>query len=90
MVYASSIAASILLLFSLSVLKTDQNNFDSLDTQTVENYIIEENVITPYDLATLMGEEELFESGLASTNFDESHIETFLVEHLDLEELLVD
>jgi len=90
LIYVSSIAAAILLLFNLSVLKTNSYTFDSLDIETVENYIIEENLINSYDLATLITEEELTESSFIDVDLDEENVETFLLNHLDVEDLLVD
>lgn len=89
-IYASSIAAAVLLLFTLSILQTKPTSFETLDIETVENYILEENVVDSYELAALMTEEELTESGFIDANFDENHIETFLLEHLEVEDLLLD
>ncbi|NJX16245.1 hypothetical protein [Tamlana crocina] len=90
LVYVSSIAAAILLLFNLSILETKPASFDTLDMETVENFVLEEDVVDSDELASLITEEDLTESGFIDTNFDENQIETFLLEHLDVEDLLVD
>lgn len=90
LIYISSVAAAIALLFNLTVFKTKSYTFDSLDTETVESYIIEEDLINSYELATLMTEEDLSELDFIDMDLDEENVETFLLNHLDVEDLLVD
>ena len=87
-VYASSIAAAILLLFNLSIFERNIT-FDSLDIETAENYIINEGVDS-YEIANLLTLEELTEENFIDYNFNEENIESYIVNHIDIESLMVD
>lgn len=88
LIYASSIAAAVLCLISLSLLNSAPE-FDDLETQTVENYIIDEN-ISPYEIAALIDQEYLNETDFVNHNFDEAAIEDYLLEHTDVETLMIE
>ncbi|MGC6430984.1 MAG: hypothetical protein ACON5F_08070 [Jejuia sp.] len=88
LVYASSIAATVLLLISLSVFNNTPE-FDDLETQTVENYIIDEN-FSSYEIAALIDQEDLNETNFVNHNFDEEVIADYLLEHADIESLMIE
>ena len=88
LVYASSIAAAILLLFNLSIFEKDIT-FDSLDIETAENYIMNE-IYDSYEIATLLTEEELAEDNFLEYDFNEQIIEAYIIDHLDIEDLIVE
>ncbi|MDO6760076.1 hypothetical protein Q4566_07675 [Tamlana sp. 2_MG-2023] len=87
--FASSIAAAVLLLFNLSVFESNKPSFNNLDVQTVENYIIYEDISTS-ELATLFTVEELDETVLSESVFDDENIEDYLLNHADIENLLTE
>ncbi|MEL0457144.1 hypothetical protein WJN01_12970 [Flavobacteriaceae bacterium SZ-1-7] len=88
LIYISGVAAAVLLLFNLSIFERDP--WSSLDTETVENYLLDENILDSYELASLMTEEELAESDFTDVNFDDENIETYLLNHLDVEDLIAE
>ncbi|TNJ45234.1 hypothetical protein KFZ70_07050 [Tamlana fucoidanivorans] len=84
--YASSIAATIILLLNLSIFDKTPT-FDTLTTETVEDYLIDENV-SSYEIASLLLEEEL-ETGM-TLNVDDDALEAYLLEHADIETLMIE
>ena len=88
LVYVSSIAAAILLFFNLSIFEKNIT-FDSLDIETAENYIMNE-VYDSYEIATLLTEEELNEDNFIEYDFNEETIEAYIIDHLDVEDLIVE
>tara|TARA_R110002050_G_scaffold300364_1_gene469404 strand:- start:12232 stop:12732 length:501 start_codon:yes stop_codon:yes gene_type:complete len=89
LVYISSIAAAVLLLFNLSIFKSTPT-WKSLDTETVENYMINGDLLDSYEIASLLTTEELSDANFIETNFNENNIETYLINHLDVEDLYVE
>lgn len=86
-IYASSIAATVLLLLNLSLFEKDNSE---LEDQTVENYIINE-AMSSYDIASLLEDEDLIEENFVDHNFSEEHIENYVLDHLDdIEELILE
>ena len=86
LIYISGVAAAVLLLFNLSIFESDP--WSSLDTETVENYLLDENILDSYELASLMTEEELEVTDFTDVNFDDENVETYLLNHLDVEDLI--
>lgn len=88
LIYVSGIAAAILLLFNLSI-SDNKPSFDNLETETVKNYIIEEN-ITSYEIASLLTEEQIEEGITIEHNFNEDTIEAYLLDNADIESLMIE
>ncbi|TWO31960.1 hypothetical protein E1J38_011305 [Seonamhaeicola sediminis] len=84
-VYASSIAAAVLLLISLSLFDS-KISFDDLDNETVENYLLYEN-IDSYEIASFLNEEDLKEENFVEFNIDEEVVEDYIFDNLDVEDL---
>ncbi|WP_282135622.1 hypothetical protein [Seonamhaeicola maritimus] len=82
-VYASSIAAAVLLLFSLSIFS---NQDEELDYETVENYILNEN-FDSYEIASLLDEEDLSEENFIEFNIEDEAVEDYIFDNLDVEDL---
>lgn len=87
-IYMSSAAAAILLLFNLFTLK-NKSAIDRLDTETVENYIINEN-IGSYEIVSLLLEEDLLNEGFTELKIDEHTVETYILNNLDMENLIIE
>lgn len=87
-VFISSIAAAVLLLFNLSIFENNIT-FGDIETETVQNYIIDEN-ISSYEIASLFNDEELNEDTLINHNFEEENIEEYLLNNADIESLLIE
>ncbi|GAA4961257.1 hypothetical protein [Algibacter aquimarinus] len=88
-IYVSSIAAAILLLFNLSIFGRTTETFDNLETETVENYIIDEN-ISSYEIAALLTQEQIEENITIDYSIDEDNIQEFLINNADIEDLMVE
>lgn len=87
-VYISSIAAAVLILFNLSIFDTNIS-FEDLEVATVETYILEDD-ISSYEIAALLTEEELSESYLIDHNLKDENIEEYLLNTADIEALLIE
>ncbi len=89
LIYMSGVAAAVLLLFNISVFKTTSTwaSLDTLDTETVEDYIINENITDSYEIASLLTNEELTNADFIEIDFNENNIETYLINHLNVEDL---
>ncbi len=86
--YASSIAAAVLLLFNLSIFDKEVT-FDSIDLQAVENYIIDEG-IDSYELAALFSEDDFSEADFMEQNITAETLENYLLDNLDIEEIIIE
>lgn len=87
-IYISGVAAAILVLLNLSIF--DKNpSFDTLETATVENYIIDESM-SSYEIAALLESESFNEDEFIENPLHEDHIELYLIENADIEVLITE
>lgn len=84
-IYISGIAAAILLMFNLSIFDR-KLTLDSFDSETVEDYILNEN-IESYEIAELLSEEDFLGDHFIEYNIDEQTVETYILDNLDIEDL---
>lgn len=88
LLYASSIAAAVLLFFNLSIFDK-KISFDTLDIETVENYIIYGDY-SAYEIASLLTENDLLDNLIEPESFSDDAIESYILDHLDIESLIVE
>lgn len=88
LVYISGIAAAILLLFNLSIFQKE-SNWSRLNTKTVENYIIDEQM-SSYEIASLLSDEELIEENFTNHDFKDENIESYLLDNSDINDLIIE
>lgn len=89
LIYASSIAAAVLLLFNLSIFKNNtETGWDAIDAETVENYIINEN-IGSYEIASLLIDEDLNEANFTEVEFTDEALENYILDHITVEDLII-
>jgi len=88
LLYVSSIAAAVLIFFNLSIFDK-KITFDSLDTETVENYILYEDY-SAYEIASLFSENDLLDNLIEPESFSDDAIETYIIDHLDIESLIIE
>ncbi|MFV0541000.1 MAG: hypothetical protein ACK5MZ_07140 [Aestuariibaculum sp.] len=88
-IYATSIAAAIVLLLTLIPSNT-QTNWNNLDTDTLENYMINEVDLDTYEIANLFTNQLLDETGFTELNFNEETLENYLLSNSNLEDLITD
>tara|TARA_R110002049_G_scaffold3795_3_gene27537 strand:+ start:72006 stop:72503 length:498 start_codon:yes stop_codon:yes gene_type:complete len=86
--YISSIAAAVLLLFNLSIFES-KSTWDALDADTVENYLINEN-IGAYEIASTLDDIDFSEENFVNQQVNENILETYLLEHTDIENLIIE
>lgn len=85
-IYISSLAAAILLLFNLSIINTPFN-YDSLDTETVDTFIL--NNFEADEIASLFSSSELSETNFIDYNLNDETLDYYL-ESLDETELILE
>jgi hypothetical protein len=88
LLYALSVSAAVLLLFNLSIFDKEVS-FDSLDLQTVENYIIDEG-IDYYELAALLSENDFLGVDFLQENITDEALENYLLNNIDIEEIIIE
>jgi len=90
LLYMSSVAAAVLLLFNLSIFESKRvASFDTLDTATLENYILSE-YIDSYEISSLMNNEEINEEAFIDYNFSDEHMEDYILNNIDIEGLFLE
>lgn len=87
--YISGIAASIVLVFNLLLAKTNDLTFDDLETASIENYLINEE-LNAYEIAPYLGSSELDSDDFIDNNMKASDIEAYLLQNSDVEHLITD
>ena len=83
--YITSLAAAAILVLTL-ILKNPNASFEVLDTELVENYIIEQELST-YELTSLLSDADLSEiyvDPIGETISDDT-LENYLIDNVDLE-----
>lgn len=85
--YISSVAAALILAFTLFL--NNEVGADELNYEVVSDYILDED-IDSYDLAALLTEEELssIDIEIYNDSYNTDSIEDYLLENVDLEEII--
>jgi hypothetical protein len=83
LLYVSSIAATILLLFNLSIFERKKISFDTLETASVESYIMNAD-IDSYKLGELLNTDEINEENFIEHNFSEENMEAYILNNVDV------
>lgn len=88
LLYASGIAAAIVILFSV-FMKNEVALDQDLDYDMVKNYIIDQDV-SSYELAALLTEEELSSINLDIMDeaFSDEDMEDYLLENINIEDII--
>ncbi len=86
LIYISSVAAAIVLFFSIGIFNTP-DPFSELDDELVENYIL--NEITDADLAELIENQEIDHTQFIDYNLNEDILDSYL-QSADIEELITE
>lgn len=87
--YISGIAASLVLVFNILFTDTDELTFDDLETVSIENYLLNED-LNAYEIAPYLGASELNSNDFVDTNIKASDIEDYLIQNSDVEQLITD
>lgn len=86
--FISSIAAAVVLFFSLALFKSTPLSISDLETATVDNYILNETEIG--DLTTLFQDNELSETQFTESSLSDLSLESYLYNNSELEDLIQD
>ncbi|GAA4291608.1 hypothetical protein [Aestuariibaculum suncheonense] len=86
LLYVSSIAAAVTLMFTLSIKKT-QPMLDGVDNETVESYLLNED-IDLYEIASKLTFEDLAEENFKEVKIDEITFENYILTDVDLEGIM--
>lgn len=88
LLYISSVAAAIVILFSV-LMKKEITLDQDLDYDMVKNYIIDQDV-SSYELAALLTEEELssINSEIMAEAFSDEDMEDYLIENINIEDII--
>lgn len=88
LIYASGIAAAIVIMFGVFMNNNDASNLE-LDYEMVESYILNQD-ISSYEIALLLTEEELSNINLEIMDeaFNNEDMEDYLLENVNLEDIL--
>ncbi|MDN3665737.1 hypothetical protein ACFFU1_17305 [Algibacter miyuki] len=87
LLYVSSIAAAVLLLFNLSIFET-QSDWDNIDLETVENYIITENLGSEEIASLLLEDGDISEESFSDIEFTDEAVEGYFLENTSVEDLI--
>lgn len=85
--YAASIAAAIVIMFTIVI--PSNPSFDNLKLETVENYIFEESYSSE-EIAALLSDEELQEIVLIEESYSVESIEDYILDNATLEDLIIE
>lgn len=86
--YVSGVAAAIVLMFTLFLNKETQT-IEDLDQNLVENYLLDQD-ISSYELASLLSDEELtlINDNIMQEVYDDDSLEDYLLENVNLEDII--
>lgn len=87
--FVSGIAASILLAFNLIFKNSNTLTFDTLETASIENYLIDED-LNAYDIAPYLSVSDLDKTNFIKNSINASDIEDYLLQNSDVEQLITD
>lgn len=87
--YISGIAASLILAFNLFFTNPNQLTFDDLETASIENYLMNED-LSAYDIAPYLGANEMSSEDFVENTLNESDLEDYLLQNSDVEHLITD
>ncbi len=86
LLYVSSIAAAIIIMFSVFI-NAEETTFENIDVDLVEDYIIDQN-IDSYQLASLLNDQELNNQDFIDLDMFSDDAEDYLIDNTDIEELM--
>ena len=88
LLYVSSIAAAIVLMFNI-IGNNKQLTFDDLEIVSIENYLSEENIDTQ-EFASLLTEDELTADNFIDTNITDEALEDYIMQNATIEDLIIE
>ncbi len=86
--YAASIAAALVLMFSINE-NNNELTFDDLEITSIENYLYDEDFDT-YEIASLLTDEELSTDNFVDSQLSDELIENYLLQNATIEDLIIE
>lgn len=85
--YATAVAASLILMFNIFFNNTERITINSIETASIENYIINEGLETN-DIASLFTNEDLSSVHLINDGFSSEKLENYIFNNLEIEDII--
>ncbi|MBT8304439.1 MAG: hypothetical protein KJP09_08210 [Bacteroidia bacterium] len=88
-IYATGIAAMVVIMLGIFLKNSDDLSIDNLDIELVESYLEQQDIDT-YDLASLLSEEDLTDEslGIINDDFSEESLEDYLIDNANIEDII--
>ncbi|MBP0903312.1 hypothetical protein ACFSKN_00290 [Mariniflexile gromovii] len=86
-VYATAVAASLMLLINIFFNKTENITIDTLETASIENYILNED-LEPTEFASLFTQEDLLDVQLINEGYSSETLENYVFDNLEIEDII--
>lgn len=87
--YAATIAACLLIGFTIFNTKTDNSSLDSLQLAAIDTYIEDGNLnLDLYDLTSYIDDEDFTDLNFDARQFSETALENYILENIDEETLI--
>lgn len=86
-IYATAIAASLIIMFNISLNKAENLNINNIETASIENYILNEG-LEPNDIASLFIDEDLSDMVSIKNNLNSETLENYVLDNLDIDDLI--
>lgn len=85
--YAIAVAASLVLMFSVFLNKKESLTLDNIETASIENYILNEDLETA-DIASLFSNVDASNLNDMDVNLNSDSLEDYLLENLEVDDLI--
>lgn len=85
--YASSIAASIILMISIFFNNTKNITLDNIETASIENYILNEDLETN-EFSYLFSKEDLSNIRLINDGYNSQNLENYVFDNLEIDDII--
>ena len=84
---ATTIAASLILMFNVIYNKKESITLDSIETASIENYILNEDIETT-EMASLFSNIDLSDFSTIDVNFNSESLEDYVYDNLEIEDVI--
>ncbi|WP_445956429.1 hypothetical protein [Yeosuana sp.] len=86
-IYTTSIAASLILMFTVLYNKKDSLTLDSIETASIENYILNEDIEST-DMSSLLTNEDLADFDNVEINFNSESLENYVFDNVEIDDII--
>ncbi len=85
--YATGIAASLILMFNIIYNKKEVVTLDSVETASIENYILNTDIESS-DIASLLSNEDISEMTFTKSNLSSETLEDYVLDNIDVDYII--